>query len=109
MSRGLGRVEREVLTWLRENPNVKVWLSDLREALYPPPNLPKGEPMSRERMDYVIASHGLSSHHEAVDRAVRSLERKGLVRSVMHYRRRGCPKVAWLTERERPRSYGRTC
>jgi hypothetical protein len=102
MSRGLGRIEQAVLTRLRESPDPYIWLSTLREEMYPPPNLPRGEPMSPERISYITvrAKLRLRSHHEAVDRAVRSLERKGLVRSGKDRHGRAHHKAVWLAERQ---------
>jgi hypothetical protein len=107
MSRGLGQVEREVLTRLRESAEAYTWLSALREAIYPLPNLPRGEPMSPERIAYIItcARLRLRSHHEAVDRAVRSLERKGLVRTGKDHGGRAHRKAVWLAERRGPDRY----
>jgi hypothetical protein len=102
VSRGLGRIEQAVLTLLRASQAPYVWLSAVRDALYPPPNLPYGEPLSPERLAYVRADRRTRSCLEAVERAVRSLERKGLVHSGLYRHGRGHPKAVWLTERPRP-------
>jgi hypothetical protein len=108
MSRRLGRIEQAVLRLLRENPVAYTWLADVRDALCPPwPDEPAPtEQLTPERVAWVlrqyVASVPVRACRQAVDRAVRSLERKGLVRSGMYRYGRGHRKAVWLAERAGP-------
>jgi hypothetical protein len=89
MSRGLGKVEREVLSVLENTPGACLWLSTLRERLYPAPPI-TGEAFSDERLHAVLVRSELriDTHWEAVNRAVRRLDRRGLV-GTAYWRWRG--------------------
>jgi hypothetical protein len=108
MSRGLGRIECEVLRWLRTHDTPYTWLDDLRTALCPPwPSEPAPtEKLNEERARWAIRQylHSLPvlARHEAVNRAVRSLARKGLVRTGKDIYGRRHRKAVWLADREAP-------
>ena len=75
MSRGLGRVERGVLEVVRALPHRTFTLDDLA-------SLGKGGDRSRfESFEEYLSAHPATySEYESTRRAVRSLQRKGLVR-----------------------------
>jgi hypothetical protein len=104
MSRGLGRIERLVLQTLRASQESYLWLSALQRtitAMHPSPLV------SRERRVNLVASGGFLTwrdpQHEAIARAIRNLERKGMVCSGKDRYGRGHHKAVWLADREAPR------
>jgi hypothetical protein len=108
MSRGLGRIEQAVLTLLRERQEPYLWLSAVRDGLCPPlPSEPAPtQRLTEERAWWAIrqylASLPVLARHEAVNRAVRSLARKGLVRTGKDRYGRRHRKAVWLAERPGP-------
>jgi hypothetical protein len=108
MSRGLGRIERAVLQVLHASQEPYLWLPALQRtitAMQPSP------PVSRERRVNLLASGGLFTwrdpQQEAIARAIRSLERKGLVRTGKDSHGRAHRKIVWLATREGPGEVGR--
>jgi hypothetical protein len=112
MSRGLGVVEHQVLQVLEASPAPYLWLTTLRETLCPTPDpLPNPtRPFTLERVEWAMGEYlrGLpvKARHEAINRAVRSLTRKGLVCTGMAHYGTGHPheKAVWLSSRSGPPS-----
>jgi hypothetical protein len=103
MSRGLGRIEQAVLAQLRASQEPYTWLSALQAAIsttHPSP------PVSPERRFTLLVTGGIITWRdprlEAVNRAVRRLARKGLVRTGKDRWGRAHRKAVWLAEREGP-------
>jgi hypothetical protein len=94
MSRGLGEVEREVLSALREMAEPWIGLTNFRERLCPSPDCSTLEAIFAYQRSYE------RSRHESINRAVRSLSRKGYVRSGRM--EQSHLKVIWLADRPKP-------
>jgi hypothetical protein len=108
VSKGLGRVERDVLRIVQASSAPYVSLAFVRETLCP---TPQGDPEPTRHLNEARAIWAIrqwaqqvsvKARHEAIHRAVRSLTRKGLVQTGTDRYGRGHRKVLWLTERPAP-------
>ena len=99
MSRGLGRIEQAVLTWLRDRQEPYTWLSAVQDALCPPwpaepaPTQKLNEARAFWAIRQYLASLPVLARREAMNRAVRS------GRDLYGRRHR---KAVWLADRPGP-------